>query len=121
MCYLCSTPQINTWCSDWIQFYGEHRLGYQLKLAQDQYGDSTIYQRGYSCPIKLLSTFLMYFLFYIMTRHIYSDTDNELSALEKWCPKYLYPWLHFLIKCNLHVSESAILEYLHDLCQNISP
>nr|KJB41184.1 hypothetical protein B456_007G095100 [Gossypium raimondii] len=41
-----STPQINTWCSDWIQFYGEHRLGYQLKLAQDQYGDSTIYQRG---------------------------------------------------------------------------
>lgn len=56
-----------------------------------------------------------------MTRYIYSDTDNELSALEKWCPKYLYPWLHFLIKCNLHVSESAILEYLHDLCQNISP
>ncbi|KHG07300.1 hypothetical protein F383_34508 [Gossypium arboreum] len=27
-------------------FYGEHRLGYQIKLAQDQYGDSTIYQRG---------------------------------------------------------------------------
>ncbi|CAL1379380.1 unnamed protein product [Linum trigynum] len=41
-----STPQINTWTSDWIEFYGEHRLGYQLKLASDQYGDSTIYQKG---------------------------------------------------------------------------
>ncbi|KAJ8900236.1 hypothetical protein K2173_024876 [Erythroxylum novogranatense] len=41
-----STPQINTWTSDWIQFYGEHRLGYQLKLALDQYGDSTIYEKG---------------------------------------------------------------------------
>ncbi|KAI4356879.1 hypothetical protein L6164_000863 [Bauhinia variegata] len=41
-----STPQINTWSSDWIQFYGEHRLGYQLKLARQQYGDSTIYEKG---------------------------------------------------------------------------
>ncbi|KAK7349570.1 hypothetical protein VNO77_07032 [Canavalia gladiata] len=41
-----STPQINTWSSNWIQFYGEHRLGYQLKLALDQYGDRTIYEKG---------------------------------------------------------------------------
>ncbi|KAL2337381.1 hypothetical protein Fmac_011827 [Flemingia macrophylla] len=41
-----STPQINTWSSDWVQFYGEHRLGYQLKLALDQYGDKTIYEKG---------------------------------------------------------------------------
>ncbi|PHU29212.1 Protein-ribulosamine 3-kinase, chloroplastic [Capsicum chinense] len=41
-----STPQINTWMSDWIEFYAEHRLGYQLKLAREQYGDSTIYERG---------------------------------------------------------------------------
>ncbi|KAM3746417.1 hypothetical protein ACB098_06G200900 [Castanea mollissima] len=40
-----STPQMNTWSSDWIQFYGEHRLVYQLKLALDQYGDSTIYEK----------------------------------------------------------------------------
>ncbi|KAF9687774.1 hypothetical protein SADUNF_Sadunf02G0128000 [Salix dunnii] len=40
------TPQINTWTSDWIEFYGKHRLGYQLKLILDQYGDSTIYQKG---------------------------------------------------------------------------
>ncbi|PIN16242.1 putative kinase [Handroanthus impetiginosus] len=41
-----STPQINTWMSDWIEFYGVHRLGYQLKLAREQYGDSLIYEKG---------------------------------------------------------------------------
>ncbi|GMP43195.1 hypothetical protein CsSME_00012652 [Camellia sinensis var. sinensis] len=41
-----STPQMNTWTSDWIEFYAKHRLGYQLKLARDQYGDSTIYEKG---------------------------------------------------------------------------
>lgn len=28
-----ATPQINTWSSDWIHFYGEHRLRFQLDLA----------------------------------------------------------------------------------------
>ncbi|GAA0167611.1 kinase [Lithospermum erythrorhizon] len=41
-----STPQVNTWTPDWIEFYAEHRLGYQLKLAREQFGDSTIYERG---------------------------------------------------------------------------
>lgn len=30
-----STPQINTTCDDWIEFWRNHRLGYQLKLAAD--------------------------------------------------------------------------------------
>lgn len=42
-----STPQINTWTSDWVEFYAEHRLGYQLNLAREQYGDSTIYEKGF--------------------------------------------------------------------------
>jgi fructosamine-3-kinase len=29
-----STPQINTWNQDWVEFFGEQRLGYQLQLAQ---------------------------------------------------------------------------------------
>ncbi|XP_019159455.1 PREDICTED: protein-ribulosamine 3-kinase, chloroplastic isoform X2 [Ipomoea nil] len=41
-----STPQINTWTQDWIDFYAEHRLMYQVQLARDQYGDSSIYQKG---------------------------------------------------------------------------
>jgi fructosamine-3-kinase len=28
-----STPQINSYSSDWLQFWRDHRLGYQLKLA----------------------------------------------------------------------------------------
>lgn len=28
-----TTPQINTWSSDWIHFYGEHRLRFQIDLA----------------------------------------------------------------------------------------
>ncbi|XP_031495130.1 protein-ribulosamine 3-kinase, chloroplastic [Nymphaea colorata] len=41
-----STPQINTWSTDWVQFYAEHRLGYQLNLALQQYGDSAIHEKG---------------------------------------------------------------------------
>jgi fructosamine-3-kinase len=34
-----STPQINTRSDDWISFYGEYRLGFQLKLAgENGYG-----------------------------------------------------------------------------------
>jgi len=29
-----TTPQVNKFSSDWIQFWREHRLGYQLRLAQ---------------------------------------------------------------------------------------
>ena len=29
-----STPQINTWESNWADFFAEHRIGYQLKLAR---------------------------------------------------------------------------------------
>ncbi|WP_287130038.1 fructosamine kinase family protein [Candidatus Cyanaurora vandensis] len=31
-----STPQINTWHRDWVTFFQEQRLGYQLQLAQAQ-------------------------------------------------------------------------------------
>ena len=44
-CY-CSTPQINTWTDDWIEFYSKHRLGYQLELASRRYGDSAILEKG---------------------------------------------------------------------------
>jgi protein-ribulosamine 3-kinase len=28
-----STPQVNTWTDDWLPFFREHRLGFQLQLA----------------------------------------------------------------------------------------
>jgi fructosamine-3-kinase len=33
-----STPQINTWTSNWTEFFVEHRIGYQLKLAKRRGG-----------------------------------------------------------------------------------
>ncbi|GAB4124249.1 MAG: fructosamine kinase family protein [Sideroxydans sp.] len=32
--FIGSTPQPNGWCADWIEFWRERRLGYQLELAQ---------------------------------------------------------------------------------------
>ena len=77
----CSTPQMNTWSSDWIQFYREHRLGYQLKLTLDQYGDGTIYEKGYlAFEIVFLPIILEWF--YIIACYILVDTsiiDNLVS------------------------------------------
>lgn len=33
-----STPQSNDWCEDWLDFWREQRLGYQLKLASARGG-----------------------------------------------------------------------------------
>ncbi|MGD1704147.1 fructosamine kinase family protein [Dapis sp. BLCC M229] len=33
-----STPQINTWVADWAEFWVQHRIGYQLKLAKRRGG-----------------------------------------------------------------------------------
>ena len=34
-----STPQINTLTSNWAEFFAEHRIGYQLKLAKRRGGN----------------------------------------------------------------------------------
>jgi fructosamine-3-kinase len=34
-----STPQINTWKDDWMEFYVQHRLGYQFQLARRRGGN----------------------------------------------------------------------------------
>ncbi|MGD1804479.1 fructosamine kinase family protein [Dapis sp. BLCC M126] len=39
-----STPQINTWCGDWAEFWAQHRIGYQLKLAKRRGGS---FSQGY--------------------------------------------------------------------------
>ncbi len=33
-----STPQINTWTSNWLEFYAQYRLGYQFQLAKRRGG-----------------------------------------------------------------------------------
>lgn len=34
-----STPQINTWCNNWADFFAEYRIGYQLRLANRKGGN----------------------------------------------------------------------------------
>ncbi|WP_293336098.1 fructosamine kinase family protein [Microcoleus sp. CAWBG58] len=34
-----STPQINNWTADWAEFWAQHRIGYQLKLARRRGGN----------------------------------------------------------------------------------
>ncbi|MCB9554540.1 MAG: fructosamine kinase family protein [Deltaproteobacteria bacterium] len=34
--YIGSTPQQNAWTADWVRFFGEHRLRFQLRLAAEQ-------------------------------------------------------------------------------------
>jgi protein-ribulosamine 3-kinase len=41
-----STPQPNTPRDDWLEFWREHRLGYQLDLAEQRGGPSSLLRKG---------------------------------------------------------------------------
>ncbi|UCG74323.1 MAG: fructosamine kinase family protein [Chromatiales bacterium] len=41
-----STPQPNGWCEDWVEFWRERRLGFQLDLARDNGYDRGLLARG---------------------------------------------------------------------------
>lgn len=34
-----STPQLNSWCESWADFFAEYRIGYQVKLGRRRGGD----------------------------------------------------------------------------------
>lgn len=42
-----STPQVNEFCDDWIDFWRRHRLGFQLSLAHKNGSDSRLIDSGY--------------------------------------------------------------------------
>jgi fructosamine-3-kinase len=48
--FIGSTPQPNGWCDDWIAFWREHRLGFQLQLAKEN---------GYSGKLQTLGQSLL--------------------------------------------------------------
>jgi fructosamine-3-kinase len=55
-----STPQINTEEQDWLVFYREHRLHYQLKLAGDNGHGGNLLRRGEQLLEKLPALFAGY-------------------------------------------------------------
>jgi fructosamine-3-kinase len=50
-----STPQINSWTSDWAEFFAEHRLGYQFKLARRRGGQFPQQERLLAVVPQLLA------------------------------------------------------------------
>lgn len=50
-----STPQINTWTSNWAEFFAEYRLGYQFKLAQRRGGHFPLEAKVMAAVPKLLN------------------------------------------------------------------
>ncbi len=55
-----STRQINTWCDDWLDFWAEHRLGFQLRLAQQHGLNARIIQQGEKLRAQLGAFFTGY-------------------------------------------------------------
>ncbi|MGQ4649145.1 fructosamine kinase family protein [Lyngbya aestuarii] len=49
-----STPQINTWNSNWAEFFTEHRLGYQFQLARRHGGHFSQQDKLLTLAPKLL-------------------------------------------------------------------
>jgi len=86
-----STPQVNSWTSDWVTFYSEHRLGYQLRLAQQRYMDNDIYDKGQRLLQKLPQLFkdteIKPCLLHgdLWSGNISSDMNNEPVILDPAC------------------------------------
>ena len=47
------TPQPNSWCDDWVEFWGEYRLGFQLELARRNGHDHGLFERGMALQARL--------------------------------------------------------------------
>jgi fructosamine-3-kinase len=56
--YCGTTPQPNPWTGDWIDFYRDERLGFQLELAVDKRGVSSSDRRAYEALLDRLDEFL---------------------------------------------------------------
>jgi fructosamine-3-kinase len=50
-----STPQINTWTSDWVEFFAQYRLGYQFQLARRRGGQFPLQERLLAAVPKILN------------------------------------------------------------------
>ncbi len=55
-----STPQPNRWCDDWVGFWREQRLGYQLQLAATRGFDSALVDAGAKLNQSLSDFFSSY-------------------------------------------------------------
>ncbi len=50
-----STPQINTWTSDWVEFFTQHRLGDQFQLARRRGGQFPLQEKLLAAVPEILN------------------------------------------------------------------
>lgn len=55
-----STPQPNGWQNDWVRFWQEQRLGFQLDLARRNGAGSALYERGQQLKERVADFFTDY-------------------------------------------------------------
>lgn len=55
-----STPQPNAWSADWVSFWQEQRLGFQLDLARHNGAGSALYDRGQQLKERVADFFTDY-------------------------------------------------------------
>jgi len=55
-----SIPQINTWMDGWVEFFAEHRLGYQLRMAADNGIEKKTLLAGEQLLVRLNGFFTAY-------------------------------------------------------------
>jgi len=55
-----STPQVNNYESSWIDFWQQHRLGFQLELARQKGASDALYTKGKELSAELEQLFIGY-------------------------------------------------------------
>ncbi|KAL2629583.1 hypothetical protein R1flu_014269 [Riccia fluitans] len=89
-----STPQPNPWTSDWVTFFQEHRLRYQLQLAEKQYRDYDIAEKGQRLVEKL--PYLFQGVGDIQPCLLHGDLwSGNIAADEKGAPVILDPACYY--------------------------
>lgn len=73
-----STRQINTYADNWLDFWRQHRLGFQLDLAKQKGGRQSLYSKGKELSAQLEGFF--------------NDYEPEASLLhgDLWSGNYAY-------------------------------
>lgn len=88
-----ATPQINTWCRNWLTFWRRHRLGYQLELAARNGYRGELQNRG----DRLLAEFQSLFRDYApIPALVHGDLwSGNVAADERGGPLVFDPAVYF--------------------------
>ena len=88
-----ATPQINSWCSDWLEFWRRYRLGYQLQLAADNGYCGNLQDRGGRLLAELQALFSDYTP---VPALLHGDLwSGNVAADDRGCPLVFDPAVYY--------------------------